>query len=168
MNDAWRIARRNFTEDDGSLPGIEFRNILPSSVRGIVSYFFYNGKLTAEDATLWHNQMQDHVLLSQLNDPGGLVVSGVAAPFHCCFQLKSPDEKTIPVLGLFVFQDFVEIDFRMGADWYPENVDAFFRLLAHLKSIAPEAKVESADTEGLPYPVEFQAALGLYINADVA
>lgn len=165
MNDAWKIARLNFTEDDGSLPGIEFRNLLPTSVRVLVNYFFQHGQLTAEDATLWHNQMQADVPIKQFDDPAGLVVAGIAAPFHCCFQLQSHGVKTIPVLGLFVFQDVVVIDYRMGSDWNRENVDAFFRLLAHLKSIAPEATVESADSEGLSYPFEFKEALGRYTDA---
>jgi hypothetical protein len=168
MNDGWNIARLNFTDDDGSLPGIELRNLRPNSVRNLVNYFFHHGKLTADDATLWHNQMQANVLLNQVEDPVGLVISGIAEPFHCCFQLHSQGVNTIPILGLFVFQDVVEIDYRMGGDWNPENVDAFFRLLVYLKSIAPEANVESADCEGLPYPVEFKNALGRYINGQIA
>jgi hypothetical protein len=168
MNDAWRIARCNFTDDDGSLPGIEFRNLQPSSVQRLWNYFSHNGDVTTEDATFWHHEMQADVPLNQFDDPAGLVVTGIAAPFHCCFQLKPKDEKTIPVLGLFVLQDVVEIDFRMGSDWCPENVDAFFRLLVHLKSIAPESQIESAANEGLRYPLEFKAALDLYTIGDEA
>ncbi len=168
MSDGWNIARRNFTDDDGSLPGIEFRNLLPKSVQCLVTYFFRHGRLTTEDMTLWHNEMQADVPLGQVDDPAGLVVSGKAEPFHCCFQLHSPGLEKIPVLGLFVFQDLVEIDYRMGADWNSDNVDCFFRLLAHLKSLATEANVESADCEGLPYPDEFKAALGRYASTQMA
>ncbi len=167
MNDAWRIARRNFTEDDGSLPGIEFRNLHSNSVRNIVNYFFLHGDLTAEDATLWHNEMQAEVPIKQFDDPAGLVTSGIAAPVHCCVQLSVRGTNSIPVLGLFVFQHVVEIDYRMGCEWNPDNVDAFFRLLSHLKQIAPEASVESADCEGLPYPVEFWIAFNRYTDAGI-
>lgn len=167
MNDGWRIARRNFTDDDGSLPGVEFRNLQSPSVRNLVNYFFQHGNLTAEDATLWHDQMQADVPIKQFDDPAGLVTSGIAAPFHCCFQLQVQGVSRIPVLGLFVFQDVVEIDYRMGSDWNPDNVDAFFRLLAQLKTIAPEANVESADSEGLPYPVEFKNAFHRYTDARI-
>jgi hypothetical protein len=110
MNYGWNIARRNFTDDDGSLPGIEFRNLLPDSVRCLASYFFRHGKLITDDITLWHNQMRADVPLSQIEDPAGLVFTGTAEPFHCSFQLQSPGLDTIPVLGLFVFRDLVEID----------------------------------------------------------
>ncbi len=56
----------------------------------------------------------------------------------------------------------------MGADWNPDNVDAFFQLLAHLKSLAPEAIMESADGEGVPYPDEFKQALGQYTDLNKA
>ena len=168
MNDAWKIARRNFTEDDGSLPGLEFRNLDPASVRNLVQYFFHHGTLTNDDATLWHNQMQADVPIAKLDDPAGLVVSGIAAPFHCCFQLQAMGVNIIPELGLFVFQGTVAIDYRMGPDWNPDNVDAFFRLLVHLKSIAPEASIESEDGEGLPYPDEFKNALSRYSDGTVA
>jgi hypothetical protein len=162
MNDGWEIARRNFTDDDGSLPGIEFQNLLPTRVRSIVNYFFEHGRMTPEDSTLWHKQLQATVPIGQIDDPASLVLTGVAEPFHCCFQLDSPGLESIPVLGLFVFPDLVEIDFRMGSDWNAENVDSFFRVLAHLKSLAPEANVESAEREGLPFPEDFKTALGRY------
>ena len=168
MNDGWKIARQNFTDDDGSLPGVEFRNLLPSSVRSLVNYFRQNGELTSVDAHLWHNQLQADVMVSEVDDPAGLVVSGIAAPFTCCFQLPPEGDNRIPELGLFVFQNDVEIFYRMGADWNHGNVDAFFRLLAYLKSLAPEAIVESADGEGVPYPDEFKQALGQYTDLDKA
>lgn len=116
MNDSWMIASQNFTDDDGSLPGVEFRNLLPSSVRSLVNYFRQHGTLTSVDAHLWHNQLQEDVLIREVDDPAGLVVSGIADSFHCCFQLPLNGDSQIPVLGLFVYPDLVEIDYRMGAD----------------------------------------------------
>ena len=165
MSIAWQIAQSNFVEDDGSLPGLEFTGLSPDSVRSLVGYFFRCGTLVSENATLYDNSRQEDVPLNQLDDPVGLVLSGATHSFHCCFGGMSIDGVPLPVLGLFVFRDCIEIDYRMGAEWNPNNIDAFFRLLAHLKSMAPEAIVESAQCEGVPYPEQFKAALNCYCEA---
>ena len=168
MSVAWNIARHNFTDDDGSLPGIEFSRLTPEGVRSLVDYFRRHGTIVSENATLYDYSKQADVPLSELEDPAGLVLSGTAAPFHCCFGGMSNCGVEIPVLGLFVFQESVEIDYRMGAEWNSDNVEALFRLLAQLKSLAPEANVDSAEPEGLPYPNEFKDAFSRYTAMESA
>jgi hypothetical protein len=162
MRVAWDVAKRNFTDDDGSLPGIEFTRLSPESVRRLVDFFRRHGTITTANATLHDNSREADVPLHELNDPVGLVLSGTADSFHCCFGGITHGGVAIPVLGLFVFRDCVEIDYRMGAEWNRDNVDAFFRLLAHLKLFAPEANIDSAENEGLPYPEDFKVALDQY------
>ncbi len=70
----------------------------------------------------------------------------------------------IPDLGIFAFPCSLEIDFRMGTHWNPKNVEAFFQLLAYFRSIAPEAKIASAEQEGLVDETSFMAALRHYLN----
>ena len=162
MSPGWRISECNFTEDDGSLPGVDFAGLTPDSVRSITDYFFRSGEVTDKNATLWDNRSEQDVNLSEIADPAGLVSCGAACPFHCCFSGISWNQVELPVLGLFVFQESLEIDYRMGAEWNPDRVDAFLRLIAHLISIAPEATVESAEQEGLPFPGRFDEALDHY------
>ena len=162
MNPGWRISACNFTEDDGSLPGVDFAGLTPESVRLITEHFFRSGEITDKTATFWDNRSEQDVNLSEAIDPAGLVTCGAACPFHCCFSGLRWNQIELPILGLFVFQESVEIDYRMGSDWLPDMVDAFFSLLAYLISIAPEATVGSAEQEGLPFPERFDEALNLY------
>ena len=73
------------------------------------------------------------------------------------------DGTIIPELGVFVFREAVQLDFRMGDHWNESNVDAFFRLLGYLKRIAPEAKIKSTETEGLVNEESFLVALKPYL-----
>jgi hypothetical protein len=149
-------------EDDGSLPSVEFACLSPISVRSVVDFFRRHGTITTKNATLHDSSCDADVPIDQCEDPAGLVLSGVTDSFHCCFGGMSHSGVPIPVLGLFVFGDCVQIDYRMGTEWNPENVDAFFRLLVQLKSLAPEAIVGSAENEGLPYPEDFKTAFNQY------
>ncbi|MES2982644.1 MAG: hypothetical protein V4727_10050 [Verrucomicrobiota bacterium] len=162
MNLGWRISNCNFTADDGSLPGIDFTCLTPESVRAITDHFFRFGKLLHEDATFWDNRIEQDVKISQVVDLGELVTSGAASSFHCCFTGISWNNVELPVLGLFVFEDSIEIDYRMGKEWLPEKVNAFFELLAHFISIAPETLVKSTECEGLRDPENFYEALDHY------
>ena len=162
MNPGWQISKANFTKDDGSLPGVEFRDLTSDSVRRIVSYFFTEGTIDSPETTVHDLIAGKDVLISAVSDPTGMVFSGAASHFHCCFSGLSWNKLSLPVLGLFVFSDSLEIDYRMGGDWIPEKVDAFFGLLSHLISLAPEAIVDSAYPEGLPFPGEFGIALDHY------
>ena len=168
MSAAWEIAKRNFTDDDGSLPGIEFACLSPEGVRSLVAFFRRHGTITTENATLYDSSRGIEVLINQCVDPAGLVLSGKTDSFHCCFDGISHGGTAIPVLGLFVFRDCVEIDYRMGSVWNPENVDAFFRLLVQLKFLAPEAIVGSTESEGLPYPQDFKTAFNRYAEIQEA
>jgi hypothetical protein len=162
MNPGWRFSKSNFINDDGSLPGVDFRGLTTESLRSITNHFFKSGELTDKSATFWDNRFEKDIELRRVADPAELVTSGAACPFHCCFSGITWNQLELPVLGLFVFQDSVEIDYRMGSEWTPDTVDAFFCLIAHLISIAPEATVVSAEQEGLPFPDRFDEALDHY------
>jgi hypothetical protein len=162
MKPGWQNSKVNFSNDDGSLPGIDFTDLTPESVRSITDYFFRSGELTDPEATFWDNRIEQDVKISEATDLGALVTSGEASSFHCCFRGILWNNIELPVLGLFVFENSIEIDFRMGEEWSHEKVDAFFGLLAHFISIAPEAMVKSTETEGLVDAKLFHNALDHY------
>lgn len=157
-----QIRKSNFALDDGSLPGIEFRDLSASSVRKIVEYFFTTGVIHTVNPTIHDLTVGLDLPLSQVEDPAELVISGGANSFHCCFDGFDVDGIDLPVLGLFVFSDCVDIDYRMGADWTSERIDAFFKFLAQLIAMAPEAAVGSTEVGGLPYPDLFFQELDLH------
>lgn len=164
MTIAWQIASINFCEDDGSLPTVEFDQLLPESIGKLYRFVSKSGYCVTESPTVWDDQAQQDVPLLSVCDPCKWVHDGRTDSFHCCFGGISIDGTVIPTLGIFVFKDAVEIDFRMGKDWNPENVEAFFKLLARLKSLAPESRIRSAQSEGLMDEASFLKALHLYLD----
>lgn len=164
MTDAWQIALLNFREDDGSLPTVEFDELAPESVGKLYRFVSENGHCVSESPTVWDNEEQVDVPLMSLSDPCGWLQDGRVDSFHCCFGGILIGGTVIPDLGIFVFKDAVQIDFRMGNDWNPANVGAFFKLLACLKSLAPESKIKSAATEGLMDEASFMTALRPYLD----
>lgn len=164
MTDAWRIAANNFVDDDGSLPSVEFERLTQQSVSKLFQFFAKNGRCVTQSPTVWDNEQQLNVPLFSLDDPCRSLHEGRIEVFHCCFGGITFERTEIPVLGIFVFQECIAIDFRMGKDWNPANVDAFFKLLAHLKTLAPESHIQSAESEGLMDEKSFLEALRPYIN----
>lgn len=167
MTTAWQIAFDNFREDDGSLPSVEFDKLQPSSVANIYRYMRANGRCVSESPTLWDETQQKDVPLLSIDNPCDWIQDGRVDSFHCCFGDMSMGGTTIPDLGVSAFRDAVQIDFRMGEHWNEANTDAFFRLLAHLKSLAPEARIKSAETEGLMNENSFRVALASFLPENV-
>ena len=164
MPDALHIASINFREDDGSLPTVEFDQLNAESVAAVYRFICKHGRCVSDSPTVWDNNEQVDVPLMLLDDPCRWLRDGRIDSFHCCFGGISVDGTVIPDLGLFVFKDAVQIDYRMGTEWNAINVDAFFRMLAYLKSIAPESKIKSAESEGLMDEESFLTALRPYLT----
>jgi hypothetical protein len=166
MTTAWQIASVNFCDDDGSLPTVELDQLNPESVGKLYRFIRERGHCVSESPTVWDDKEQSDVPLMSLGDPCAWLHQGRIDSFHCCFGGISKGDTSIPDLGIFVFKDCVQIDFRMGREWNPTNVDAFFRLLADLKALAPEARIKSAESEGLMDEASFLRALRLYSGED--
>ncbi|WP_411825560.1 hypothetical protein [Luteolibacter sp. AS25] len=162
MNPGWQISKFNFTDDDGSLPSIDLSNLSGDGLRSIATHFFNSGMIATPDATIYDNISERNLSLSEVADPVGLVISGRVSTFHCCFACLSWRNVELPTLGLFVSPDGVDIDYRMGSEWSPDSVDAFFRLISHFISLEPDVVVESGEVPGLPFPGRFDEALDHY------
>ena len=159
MTDPWSIAHDNFDDDDGSLPGILISNFDSKSVWTIYDYFRAHGTIETENPTIYVESKKVDIPLEEAENVAQLVTSGDAHSFHCCFSGLNYQSQQLPTLGLSVFNDAVEIDYRMGTHWNRENVNALFAFLAHLQSLCPGCTIASATTEGLPYPGSFSQAL---------
>ena len=144
MNDAWSIAYDNFDTDDGSLPGILFSNLRPRSVQFIHDYFRINGTVETENPTIYIEKLAADVPLEDIADPAQVVIDGGSHSFHCCFKGVTNAAQEFPTLGLFIFADSVEIDYRMGPAWNRDNVNALFSFLAYLQSFCTGCTVGSA------------------------
>ena len=87
-----------------------------------------------------------------------LVATGEAEAFHICVSGVTAAGVTLPMLGIFVWQDTIELDYRMGADWGPAQVVGFFELLWDCCDCDSKATVVPADCEGPPFPDRFMDA----------
>lgn len=159
MTDPWSIAHDNFGDDDGSLPGILISNLNSKAVRTIYDYFRAHGTIETENPTIYVESKKADIPLEDAKNAAQLVTGGGSHSFHCCFSGINYYSQQFPTLGLFVFKDAVEIDYRMGSHWNRENVNALFAFLAYLQSLCPGCTVASATTEGLPNPGSFRQAL---------
>ncbi len=164
MTDPWSIAHDNFEDDDGSLPGILISNLNSKAVRTIYDYFRNHGTIETENPTIYVESKKADIPLEEAENAAQLVTSGDSHSFHCCFSGINYHSQQLPTLGLFVFDDAVEIDYRMGGHWNRENVNALFAFLAHLQSLCPGCMIASASTEGLPFPGSFSQALEIAIT----
>ena len=68
------------------------------------------------------------------------------------------------MLGVFVWPNTVELDYRMGSDWNPARVAGLFELLRDCCDLDPNAGVRPADLEGPPFPERFMRAWSSYSN----
>jgi hypothetical protein len=64
----------------------------------------------------------------------------------------------LPVLGVFVWGDSIELDYRMGNEWGPRQVSGFFELLRDCCALDSDAEVVPEKGEGPPYPDRFMSA----------
>lgn len=103
-------------------------------------------------------------LFRSVEDPRARLHAGRFNSFHCCFGAISNGGISITDLGIFAFKDCVQIDFRMGKEWNSTNLNAFFRLLADLKALAPEVRIKFAESERLMDEKSFLRALRLFTD----
>jgi hypothetical protein len=113
-------------------------------------------------AEFWSRTKEASVLVDSVSDAAGLVAAGEAEPFHHCVEGVVAGGVQLPVLGIFVWPDIVELDYRMGREWGPAQVAGFFELLRDCCFLDPGAVVIPADFEGPPYPDRFLQAWSAY------
>jgi hypothetical protein len=139
-----------FGENDGSLPGIELKFGNPDEVLRVYEFLISRSTITTPDATYWDEQKQCDVKIATVPHSAMLVAHGVASHFHHCVGGLLIDGTVLPELGLFVFKDSIEIDYRMGPEWTRNCILAFLELLHRLVRLAPSAEVSSAVVEEMP------------------
>ena len=117
--------------------------------------------LFADLAAYYSRKAADQVHMfgyGRAQNAAALVASGLAAPFHFCISNLHVNGVELPVLGVFVFKDAIEIDYRMGPHWGPAEVEAFFGLLREICEFTPGAMIRPADCEGPPNSERFSEA----------
>ena len=159
----WQTVRECFEEDDGSLPGIELSPLTPAGLSAVYALLRNRSQMAgSEPATFWDRTAEQSISIDSVPDAAALVATGRADAFHHTIQGLRAAGVELPVLGLFVFPDSLEIDYRMGPEWGPAEVAGLFELLRDCCAVAPQTSVRSAEQEGVPDPTAFSKAWAKY------
>jgi len=160
----WEQVIECFNTDDGSLPGIEITKLSAEGVAGIYALLRSRSKLVGEPPVFWSCSEEKSLLVDSVPNAAALVASGQAEPFHHCIDRLIASDVELPILGVFVWQDTVELDYRMGKEWGQNQIAGFFELLRDCCKIDPNAIVVPADFEGPPFPEQFARTWASYID----
>lgn len=162
VDDLWDEVGMCFNADDGSLPGVEIANLSPAGVSAVYEMLRRRSRLCGAPPEFWSRTRDESVPVDSVPDAAGLVAAGEAEAFHHCVEGVVSGGVELPVLGVFVWPDCVELDYRMGREWGPTQVAGFFDLLRECCDLAPTAIIVTAEFEGPPYPDRFIRAWALY------
>ncbi len=148
------IGKSNFADNDGSLPSIEIRHLAHTEVPKLFDALSSAGFIN-EVATIWDERVKADVPISQIPNPAARVASHDLDCFHVVVSGVNYEGESIPDLGVFVFQDAIEINYRMGSGWTPRRVTAFLHLLEDLRRQTISGEGRPADCEAPPFPETF-------------
>lgn len=166
MIEQWKRVQQILKENDGSLPDIELNDLSDADVVECYKMIRdFSKKLTSDECSYWSPRLERDIYITFQENAAELVNSGEAEPFHVCFDgTVSPSGKSIPVLGLFVCEGTVILDYRMGPEWTLEAIEGLFELLKHTTSQLSNYSLKHTgnyfDDEGI-----FEEVWGIYKNA---
>lgn len=156
MHDSlWSQVSECFDTDDGSLPGIEVAKLSPAGVSAVYAMLRRRSRLQGDPPEFWSRVKKISVLVDSIPDAARLVAIGEAEAFHHCIAGIAAGDAELPVLGIFVWRDTIELDYQMGRDWEPAEIAGFFELLRDCCELDLDATVYPAECEGPPYPERF-------------
>ncbi|MCG6157277.1 hypothetical protein [Rubinisphaera margarita] len=154
----WDIVHGCFDEDDGSLPSIAIQPLTPEEIALIFEIFVREGRITTEEPA-FHDQQSDKLIpLDSVKNAASLVANYKASPFHLVVRDICFRGHQLPELGMFVFQESIEVDYRMGDDWDATTVFAFFEWLKYLVGQTKNGELAACTREGPPFSEQFDEA----------
>ena len=165
----WPELHDLFESDDDSLPEVRVSYTNPeATVFGYALLRKRAHKVLPENASFWSVAENRDQSFDSASTAAALVVSGEAEAFHVVFKGIQSNGIILPDLGVFVFPDQRALDYRMGPEWEPARVEAFFGLLLALARFDPHTSI-CLEEGVLPEIVAlFQAAWQRYIEEHVA
>jgi hypothetical protein len=137
----WSELRDHFEIDDGSLPEIRVDYADPEAmIRGYAT-LREQARNVHGHLSFWSISDEEARPLDSVPNAATLVVSGEAEPFHVLLVGVQPRGITLPDLGVFVDADRLTLDYRMGDEWGPAEVESLFALLSSLAAFDPRSSV---------------------------
>jgi hypothetical protein len=162
----WTELHYFFDTDDGSLPRVCLDYQDKRAVVGAFKYLRTRGQdVTYQGATFWSVTHARDRPLDSVPNAAVLVVSGDAHAFHFLLRGIEVDGIRLPDLGVFLFDEGIELDYRMGPEWRSAEVVAFFRLLLNLASLDPNASLTLQDHVPPEVVAQFQRCWRRFVDA---
>lgn len=113
--------------------------------------------------TFWDKESMSDRALDDVPNAALLVPSGRAEPFHFAVQGIKVDATELPCIGIQVFQEILALDYRMGTEWQPLQVFAFFSWLKELIGNTQRGTLIPQEGEGPPNPLRFVDAWNRFV-----
>ena len=146
-NETFQLVRVNFEVNEGYFPGIELAGMSGAEVQSIYDLVRAGSKVSSIDSSVWDIQLQTAVALNEAKNPAGLVATNQVAPFHFCVEGLTVDGTELPELGVFIFADSIEFNWRCGEQWTQRAIGVFFEMLNACVRIAPTAFLRIPNVE---------------------
>jgi len=137
----WDQLRDLFEINDGGPCDINIESLSGHEVESIYAFLRSRSELTPFYHFFWSKVEQREVPVNAVSNAARLVVNGEGEAFHIVLRGLSFDGATIPDLGVSVFPDSIELDYRSGPEWNPARLRALFECLYQLQQIAPAAQI---------------------------
>lgn len=143
----WDKLRFLFETDDSSLPEVRLTELTSEGVAAI--YAFICSRAEVSDTSFWHKSLDRDESIKAYPNAAQLLATNEAEPFHFLAYSLNLDGVVLPDLGVFVFQDEITLDYRMGPDWDEPRVLALFELMRQLAALDQHARIR-LDEHTLP------------------
>lgn len=135
VNEIWNKLSFYFLNNDGSLPEIAIKNISEGESIKIFELLLGSSNQLSEDNKVWVNDkelncndFEDSISLFHAlkNDSRHILLNGIKV-----------NQENIPPLGCTIFENEIELDYRMGTEWSCNSLKALILLFKKIKCVAP-------------------------------
>lgn len=116
-------------------------HLSPKGIADVYAFIRANSTIVSANPVFWHVTQQQEIPLDAVPNAAALVVERMAEPFHVVISGLRFQDTIVPDLGMFIFQDQIAFDYRMGQEWGEAQVMALFELLWQICNIDLQAKI---------------------------
>ena len=162
MDNLWDDVKVCFDTDDGSLPGVEISNLSPSGVSAVYDMLRRRSRPGGDSPKFWNSILQELVPVDSAADPAALVVAGKAVALAHDVQGVVAAGVELPVLGVRVWPEAVDLSYSLGREWGKAQIAGFFELLRDCCNLDSAAVVVPSLFGGPSYTERFLRAWSSY------
>lgn len=140
-----------FSADDGCCPEICISRMPVAAIADVYAFVRQKSRFLVGSPVFWVFKEARNVPLDAYLNPGLLVASGDAEPFHFLVSFleipvrpASPEDTPqagirLPDIGVFVMQNAIALDYERGPHWTDLEITAFLELLQIIGDISPDS-----------------------------